>query len=109
MRKLALLLITVVAVSVPLAHAAPTKVLVRDNFFKPKKVKIKKGSKVRWRWRGSNPHNVALRKPGSRKVVKRSALKTSGRFTYRFRRAGKWRAVCDVHPTTMRMRIIVRR
>ena len=109
MAKLALVLIAVIAVAVPLAHAAPKQVTVGDNFFKPEKVRVKKGGKVTWRWNGSNPHNVALKKPGRRKVAKRSAVKTSGKFTFKFRRVGKWRAVCELHPTTMRMRIVVRR
>ena len=110
MRTLVLSLVAVVAVAVPLvAHAAPKRVAVDDNFFAPERVKVKKGGKVTWRWVGTNPHNVALKKPGRRRVAKRSALKTSGEFTFKFRRIGKWRAVCEVHPNSMRMRIVVRR
>src|SRR3712207_8244488 len=50
--------------------------LVKDNFFKPDRVVIRKGGKVVWEWKGSNPHNVAIKKPGSSKVFKRSAIKT---------------------------------
>lgn len=106
MRKLALSL-AVLAAFVPAVHAAPTEVLVKDDVFKPKQVTIKKDSRVTWRWKGSNPHNVALKRPGSSKVVKRSPLKTSGRFTYRFRTAGTWKVLCEIHER-MKMKVIVR-
>jgi plastocyanin len=109
MRKVALSLVAAVALFVPLAQAAPVEVLVKDNFFKPERVKVRKGGKVVWRWKGSNPHNVALKKPGSRRVARRSALKVDGKFTHRFRRVGKWRAICEVHPRSMRMRVVVKR
>ena len=83
--------------------------LVKDDFFKPERVVIKKGGQVTWRWRGSNPHNVALKPPGSSHVSKRSTVKTSGHYTTRFRKVGKWHVLCEIHPTKMRMRVIVRR
>jgi plastocyanin len=82
---------------------------VRDNFFKPKDVTIKKGGKVTWRWNGSNLHNVAIKKPGQSKVFKRSTNKVSGKYSSRFRIVGKWRIVCEVHPRSMRGRVIVKR
>ena len=105
-RKLALSLAVLVAF-VPLVHAAPVEVLVKDDFFKPKRITIQKGRSVSWRWRGEDDHNVALKRRGSSKVVKRSALKASGTFTYKFRRAGTWRAICEVHED-MTMRIVVK-
>lgn len=106
MRKLALSLV-VVALFVPAVQAAPREVLVKDDFFEPKRVTIKKGSRVVWRWRGDNPHNVALKRPGSSKVSKRSAYKTSGKFTYKFGRTGTWRVLCEIH-SKMTMKVIVR-
>ncbi len=109
MRKLALAIAAgvLVSVSVP-AVGAPPVVLVKDNFFKPKRVTIGKGARVVWRWRGENPHNVALKKPGSSRVFKRSVIKTSGTYRPRFRAVGTWRVLCEVHPRDMRMRVIVR-
>ena len=96
MRKLALSLTAgvVLALAVPATAATPV-VLVKDDFFKPERVVIKKGGAVTWRWKGSNPHNVAIKKPGSNKVVKRSTVKTSGKYTTRFRSTGKWRVLCE--------------
>jgi plastocyanin len=109
MRKLALSLTAAVAVAaaVPATAATPV-VLVKDNFFKPDRVVIKKGGKVTWRWKGSNPHNVVIKKPGTNKVIKRSTVKTSGSYTTRFRRTGKYPVLCEIHPRNMTMRVIVR-
>lgn len=113
MRKqaLAITAAALVTAAVPAVAASPTTatVLVKDDFFKPKEVTIRKGGTVTWRWRGSNPHNVAIKRPGSSKVVKRSAVKKSGRYTSRFRAIGTWRVLCEIHPVGMRMRVIVKR
>ncbi len=107
MRKL-LLSLTLALALVPLAHAATTDVLVKDDFFKPDRVTINKGDRVLWRWRGDDVHNVAIKRPGSSKIAVASAFKTRGRFAHRFRRVGTWRILCESHPRKMRMKVIVR-
>ena len=107
MRKLALSLVALAVVAVPAVHAAPVEVLVRDDYFKPKQVTIKKDRKVVWRWKGSNVHNVAIKKPGSSKVFRKSAFKTSGTYSYTFPRTGTWKILCQTHPTNMRMKVVV--
>jgi plastocyanin len=106
MRKKLALAITSLAVLVPLAHAAPVEVLVKDNFFKPNRVTIKKGKTVKWIWKGTNVHNVRVKKPNGDKA-KVSAYKTEGTFRYTFRRTGTWKAICDVHEN-MTMKVIVK-
>jgi plastocyanin len=107
--KVFLTLLAVSALAVPLAYGARKEVKVKDDFFKPDRVAIKKGDRVLWRWRGDNPHNVAIKKPNRRRVAVRSATKTDGKFAYKFRRVGKWRILCEIHPDDMRMKVIVRR
>ena len=100
--------IVITAVFVPVAYAATIDVKVKDDFFKPDEVTIDKGDSVRWLWRGDDEHNVAIKKPGSRKVVRRSALKTDGKFVHQFGTVGTWRVLCEVHPRRMRMQVNVR-
>jgi plastocyanin len=107
MRKVAVSLIAVVAVVVPAVHAAPTEVLVKDDFFKPKRVTIQKDSRVTWRWKGGDMHNVALVKPGAKKAFTRSPLQTNGKYTYKFGKTGTWRILCEVH-NGMTMKVIVK-
>jgi plastocyanin len=110
MRKLNLVIALIsIAVLAPAAFAATTRVKVKDDFFKPKRVEISKGDKVRWVWRGDNVHNVALKKPGQRQVARRSDFKTSGKFTHTFRKVGTWKYLCETHPDDMRGRVIVSR
>jgi plastocyanin len=107
MRKLALSL-AALAVFVPSAQAAPFEVLVKDDFFKPKLVEIKKDRRVTWRWRGRELHNVALTKPGASRVYRRSRLKDSGSYTFQFGIRGTWKVVCEIHDK-MTMKVVVRR
>lgn len=106
MRRLALSL-TALAIFVPTVHAAPFEVLVKDNYFKPKLAEIKKGRTVTWRWRGSNPHDVVVKRPDGSRAAK-SVIKTSGSFSYTFRSTGTWRAICRIHEN-MTMKVVVRR
>jgi plastocyanin len=107
MRRIALSLV-IAAALVPLAYAATTEVKVKDNFFKPDLVTIDKGDKVRWVWKGSNVHNVAIKKPGRNRIARASAFKVDGRFTHQFGRVGTWRILCESHPRKMRMKVVVR-
>ena len=81
------------------AESSATRgVSVRDDFFRPKRIAIDSGDRVRWTWREDGDHNVrfrrvprgASRSPGSR-------TKTSGTFSRRFTRRGSYRYVCTIH------------
>jgi plastocyanin len=107
MRRLALSLVFVFVLA-PFAFAATTDVKLKDNFFKPDEVTIDKGDKVRWLWRGSDLHNVAIKKPGRNAIARASEFQVDGKFTHRFRKVGTWRILCENHPRKMRMKVIVR-
>ncbi len=85
--------------------AATRSVAVRDNVFAPKRLTARRGDLLVFRWRGSNPHNV---RATARRAGIRTAVRTSGRYRVRVRRAGAFRIVCDIHPG-MEMRLRVRR
>jgi len=101
------LAVAITAIIVPLAHAATTEVKLKDNFFKPDRVEIAKGDKVLFRWRGSDLHNVAGKKPGSRKIAFASDFMTEGKYSNRIGRVGTWRLLCENHPRKMRMKVVV--
>jgi len=108
MRRLTLA-VAITAILVPFAHAATTEVKLKDNFFKPDRVEIKKGDKVLWRWKGSDLHNVAGKKPGTDDIAFASEFKTDGKYSHRFRKVGTWKILCENHPRKMRMKVIVSR
>jgi plastocyanin len=106
MRKLVISLV-IAAILAPAAFAATSEVKVKDNFFKPKRVEIQKGDKVRWVWKGDDIHNVAIKKPGKTNVAKRSDFQSEGKFSYTFGKVGTWKILCETHPEKMRMKVIV--
>ncbi|GIK76352.1 MAG: hypothetical protein BroJett022_00420 [Actinomycetes bacterium] len=105
--------------------AAKTKtVQVADDYFAPTKVTVKKDAKVKFKWDpvNGNPHNVTMKK--GPKGVKKSKACTSGKitkcnksgtgaigikFTPKFNKKGKYSFVCTVHPTTMKMKVEVKK
>ena len=102
-----ILAVAITAILVPLAHAATTEVKLKDNFFKPDRVEIAKGDKVLFRWKGSDLHNVAGKKPGSKKIAFASDFMTEGKYTHRFGKVGTWKLLCENHPRKMRMKVVV--
>jgi plastocyanin len=92
------------APSVGTTAAATKTVTLTDDKFTPKRVTIRRGSIIRFRWAASaeNPHNVKGRGFSS------GQPQTSGTYRRKFRKAGRYRVVCQVHPA-MRMRVTVRR
>ena len=109
MRVLPLALIAALLAAAP-AAAATRNVRVDDDYFvrsgSPPTVTVKKGTRVRWNWRGSRQHNVVVQ---SGPVSFRSALKRSGSFSRRMRRVGTYRIVCSLHQPEMVMTLKVRR
>lgn len=98
-----------------LARATKPKVVkVKDNFYTPDSVRIKKGSKVKWDWTPTfNQHNVTLKK-GPRGVDKskfRSQTTNDPTFYFikRFKKVGKYQFYCTIHPDVMKMTVRVHR
>ena len=101
----------------PLAKSErPVKVKVKDDFFTPTKVKVKKNGKVTWTW-GRNGtfdvHNVTLKRGphGVKKSKFRSQDSASPgfKFTKKFKKPGKYNFYCSRHPEVMKMKVVVKR
>jgi plastocyanin len=107
MRKLVVLSLPVAAcaaLAVPAFGASTTSIKMGDNFFKPTKVTVKKGTTVRWKWSTKAPHNVVGRGPAR---FTSGSPKTKGNFSRKLTKAGTYRIVCVVHPA-MKLTISVR-
>ena len=110
MRKLlALISITALAAAfaVPaLGATSVKKVKVGPLFsFGPKKLTIKRGTKVKFNWTGSLLHNVTVKK-GPAKF--HSKTQTRGSYSHRFTKKGTYTLVCTIHQAAgMKMTIKV--
>jgi plastocyanin len=96
-KRLAVLVVPLVAagvVAVP-ALAATKTVQLKDDFFSPKALSISQGTTLKWVWKGKAPHNVTVT---AGPVKFRSAIQTSGTYTHKFTKAGKYTIVCTIHP-----------
>jgi len=80
--------------ALPAFGAARKTISVKDNSFAPKSSIVKKGTTVKWVWRGSNPHNVTVT---SGPVKFHSTTKTSGSYSKKLTKKGKYKIVCTIH------------
>ena len=96
MKKLAVPALAVFATAAMAVPAgAAVKIRVADDVFKPSSKTVSKGTKVRWKFVGDNPHNVTVTS-GPKKF--QSGNKRSGRFTKKMRKRGTYKIVCTIHP-----------
>jgi len=74
---------------------------VSDNAFAPETVTIKAGTKVIWKWRGTNPHSIQL--SGTT-----SPEQTSGTYERTFdQRGSSFNYQCGVHKAAMTGKIVI--
>lgn len=112
MRKLlvALLIAVLSAVLATQAFAKTRTVKVGDDYFlhrgDPPTLTIKKGTRVRWSWVGSDSHNVSVTK-GPKKF--HSDLQRKGSYSHKFKKAGTYKIICTIHAPDMAMTIKVKR
>lgn len=101
-----------IATGSSISAAAKTRtVTVADEEFSPTKITIHKRDIIKWIWVDANGN------PGStldtHTVTERdnrftSPEQTEGSYKKRFKRVGTVRIICSTHPTTMRMKVVVK-
>jgi plastocyanin len=98
---------TLFAVSVAGAHKHPTamaqkhptrKVVIKNFSFNPANITIKRGTKVIWINKDSTAHTATANKKRS---FDSGRLSPGQRYTHTFKRAGKQRYHCEIHPDMM--------
>lgn len=81
--------------------AATRSITVGDDFFKPRRITVRRGTTLRFVWRRTRHfHNVTRRGQGSRTTRRRGTV-------VRRRVTRSTTFVCTVHPDTMRLRVRV--
>jgi len=84
------------------------KVLVKDNYFEPRSIVVAEGTRVGWKWRGENRHNIRFTKVPRGTSRKGAKTRTSGYWKRTFRKRGTYRYVCK-HWAGMRGTVTVMR
>ena len=100
MRKLLVLALVgaVFAILATQAFAASRTIRVGDNYFVRSHgvptVTVKKGTTVKWSFRGHNVHTVVV---SSGPAKFRSGARSKGTFSKKVTRAGTYRIYCSIH------------
>jgi plastocyanin len=85
------------ALAIP-ALAATRSVKIGDNYFVRSRgvptVTVRRGSVVRWVWKGKSIHNVTVTR-GPKKF--RSSTRRKGTFSVKVTRVGTYKIVCTIH------------
>ena len=89
----------------PSLGAASKTVQVKDNVFVAKSVTVRKGTTVRWVWKGHAPHNVTVT---SGPVKFHSPNKVKGTFSKKLTRKGTYKILCTIHAPGMVMTVKVK-
>ena len=112
MRKLIVIAISacVLAVLAAGAMAATKSIKVGDDYYVRAsgvpKVTVSKGTTVRWRFAGDNPHTVTVSKGPARF---NSGMKTSGTYSKKLRKRGTYTIYCTVHGASdQKMKLVVK-
>ena len=96
--------------------AKPAKVTVNDFYFGPSSVSIKKGGSVKWVWSSLNtyPHDVHL-KSGPKGLKQKASYSTKttavteAEFKKSFPTPGTYKFICTIHPTEMKLTVVVKK
>ena len=85
------------------AFGATKSVSVKDNVFSPKSLSVKRGTTVKWVWRGRAPHNVTVTR-GPKKFHSRT--QTKGTYKATPHTKGTYTIVCTIHAgMTMKLKV----
>jgi len=104
---LPILLVAVLLVGVSPAAAKTKNVKIGDDYFvRPSGVAtitVKKGTTVKWNFKGSDSHNVV----GSGPASFQSPVKSKGSYRKKMKKKGTYRVICQLH-SGMRMNLKVK-
>jgi plastocyanin len=93
------------------ATSSTTVVKLQNVAISPKKVTIKRGATVTWKFLDSaidTEHNVTSRKKSGGLRFRSSTSKQSGTYVVKFTKPGKYFYECTIHPQSMQGEIVVK-
>lgn len=105
---LALLVVAAIGTGPASAGGKTAKVTVGNNFFSPESKKVKKGTKVKFKWDGGGDHNVTKRKGPGGKIASKTTSSSGVNFRKKFKQKGTYKFICTIHPDSMKLTLKVR-
>jgi plastocyanin len=90
------------------ASVPKATVTVGNNFFSPTAKTVSRGTTVRFRWIGGLRHNVAKAEGPGGPIESGATAKPGVNLAKRLQKAGTYRFICRIHPTEMRLKLVVR-
>jgi plastocyanin len=93
------------------AASAPTVVKLHNVVISPKKVTIKRGATVTWKFLDADidtEHNVTSKKRSGSRRFRSSTSKQSGSYRVTFTKSGTYYYECTIHPQSMQGEIVVK-
>jgi plastocyanin len=92
----------------PPALSKGKAIVVADNYFvhrgAARTVTVERSDTVVWQWRGSNRHNVTVRRGP---VRFHSRTRNSGNYRKKLTKRGTYKIICTLHAPRMRMTLKV--
>jgi plastocyanin len=91
------------------ARAAPEGTIkVGDFFFRPSVKSVTKGTRVKFEWVGSSRHHVVKSKGPGGAIASPATARRGVNLAKRFQKTGTYRFICTIHPTEMRLKLVVK-
>jgi plastocyanin len=81
----------------PARDAAAKRVKVGDDYYRPRAIHVRPGSKVTWRWAGRRRHDVHFTGAPRGAKPRFCGSRRRGSCTRRFRKRGRYVYVCTLH------------
>ena len=76
-----------------------TTVKLADDFFSPGRETVSAGTKVRFKWIGSDRHNVTKKSGPGRSFGSETTDDRGVNFAKKFKKRGNYKLICTIHAT----------
>lgn len=74
-----------------------TTVKLDDDFFSPERKTVSAGAEVRFKWIGSDRHNVTKKSGPGRSFGSETTADRGVNFAKKFKQRGKYKLICTIH------------
>lgn len=74
-----------------------TTIRLKDNLFAPSRKTVQRGTTVRFKWVGLNPHNVTKASGPGGRFASPTTWRRGVNFAKKFKKVGAYRLICTLH------------